>query len=217
YDAFFAHDGGNEDALAQMSSYGIKDLQRDTAHFHKDSKGRSVATEHTLYSSTKELYDYATAKGFDANTSNYTAMKFKADGPADPAGKGAEINFSSESYKVTWTFDAATNKYLRQMAGAPHKDRVTGEQLTAKNVIIQSVDRTFQPTGSYGSQNYVFHNIGNGAGWVMQDGKVIKATWKKDSLSARTKYFDETGAEIELNPGNTWYEIVPPEVSPSFQ
>lgn len=217
YDAFFAHDGGNEDALNSISKYQIKNLQRDTSHFHKDSKGRNVATEHTLYSSTDDLYQFAKSLGFNTASSSYTALKFKADGPADPAGKGAEINFSSESYKVNWSFDPATNKYLRSLAGAPHKDRVTGEQLSAKNVIIQTVDRTFQPTGSYGSQNYVFHNVGSGNGYVLEDGKVIKATWKKSDLNARTIFYDETGAEITLNPGNTWYEIVPPEVTPTFQ
>lgn len=216
YDAFFAHDGGNEDALANISKYQIKNLQRDTTHFHKDAKGRNVATEHTLYSSTDDLYSFAKSLGYDTSTSTYTSLKFKADGPADPAGKGAEINFSSDSYKVNWTFDPTNNKYLRSLAGAPHKDRVTGEQLSAKNVIIQTVDRTFQPTGSYGSQNYVFHSIGSGSASVLEDGKVIKGTWKKASLESRTIFYDETGAEIQFNPGNTWYEIVPPEVTPTF-
>jgi len=216
YDAFFAHDGGNEDALANIDTYAIKNLQRDTAHFHKDSKGRYVATEHTLYSSTSELYDFAKSQGYDINSSSFTPFKFKADGPASASGQGAEINFSSESYRVNWSYDPTTNKYLRSMAGEPHKDRVSGNQLTAKNVIIQTVERTFQPTGSYGSQNYVFHNVGSGNAFIMRDGQIITATWKKTDLSARTIFYDEAGIEIKFNPGNTWYEIVPPEVTPTF-
>ena len=216
YDAFFAHAGGNEDALANIDKYAIKDIPDTNPYYYRDYKGRNVASEHTLYSSTDQLYALATSKGFDTTKSDYTAMKFKTDGPADPVGKGVEINFSSESYKVGWSFDPTTNKYSRTLAGAPHLDRTTGNQITAKNIIIQTVERTFQPTGSYGSQNYVFKNIGSGKAYVMEDGKVITAIWKKASLTDRTKFYDETGAEISFNPGNTWYEVVPPEVTPSF-
>jgi hypothetical protein len=216
YDAFFAHAGGNEDALANIDKYNIKDIPHTEPYYKRDYKGRNVASEHTLYSSTASLYDLAKAKGFDITTSDYTAMKFKTDGPADPAGKGVEINFSTESYKVGWSFDPNTNKYSRSLAGAPHNDRTSGKQITAKNIIIQTVDRTYQPTGSYGSSNYVFKNIGSGNAYVLQDGKIIKGTWKKASLTDRTKFFDEQGVEISMNPGNTWYEILPPEVSASF-
>ncbi len=216
YDAFFAHAGGNEDALANIDKYSIKDIPHTEPYYRRDYKGRSVASEHTLYSSTEQLYALAKARGFDTTKSDYSAMKFKVDGPAEPTGKGVEINFSSESYKVTWAFDTATNSYLRSMAGAPHKDRTSSNQITAKNIVIQTVDRTYQPTGSYGSSNYVFKNIGEGNAYVLEDGKTIKAKWKKASLTSRTKFYDESGAEISFNPGKTWYEIVPPEVTPSF-
>jgi len=216
YDAFYAHAGGNEDALAKIGPYGIKNLDNNTGYFTRDSKGRNVASEHTLYSSTAKLYEYAKAQKFDTATSSFETMKFKADGPADPAGKGTSIEFSSASYKVDWAFDPLTNLYARTMAGVAHKDRTSGEQIKANNIIIQVVERTFQPTGSYGSQNYVFKNIGSGKAYVLRDGKVLSATWKKATLTSRTKYFDEAGVEIQLNPGKTWYEIIPPEVSPTF-
>jgi hypothetical protein len=217
YDAFFAHAGGNEDALANIDNYNIKDVPHTEPYYHRDYKGRNVASEHTLYSSVPQLYALAQKNGYDITKSSFTPFKFKADGPADPAGKGATIDFSSPSYKVDWKFDTATNSYLRSLAGAPHLDRATNKQLTSKNIIIQTVSRTYQPTGSYGSSNYVFQNTGQGNGYVLQDGKVIKATWKKKDLNSRTTFYDEAGAEIKFNPGNTWYEVIPPEVTPTFQ
>jgi hypothetical protein len=41
------------------------------------------------------------------------------------------------------------------------------------------------------------------------DGKAILAKWSKTSSSAVTKIVDENGAEIELNSGQTWFEVVP--------
>lgn len=220
YDAFFAHAGGNEDALANIDKYQIKDLNHASAYYYRDSKGRNVASEHTLFSSTEKLYEYATSKKFDVNTSNFTPFIFKKDGPAlEAGGKGVSIDFSgSTTYAVRWNYDPKTNSYLRFLAGTEHKDRTTGDQITAKNIIIQTVERTFQPTGSYGSQNYVFKTIGEGKATVMRDGQVISATWEKDALTSRTKFYDETNKEIQFNPGPTWIEITNPDAgtAPEF-
>lgn len=212
YDAFFAHAGGNEDALANIDKYAIKDIPHSNSYYWRDNS-KKVASEHTLFSSTEKLYAYASSKKYDINSSNYTTMKFKVDGPAASTDQTININFSSASYNVSWIYDKANNVYLRSMAGSPHLDAKSNEQLKANNVIVQTVSRTLQPHGSYGDSNYVFQTIGTGKASIFRDGKEIKGTWKKDSLTSRTKFYDEAGAEIEFNPGSTWYEIVPPESS----
>ena len=215
FDAFFAHAGGNEDALANIGSYGIKDIPHAEAYYWRDYKGRNVASEHTLYSSTDKLYEYATSKNYDINSSDYEKYKFKKDGPATTEnGKGVEIDFSSASYKVSWNYDPTTNSYARMMGGSEHKDAGSDETIKAKNIIVQTVSRTLDPHGSYGDQNWTFDTKGSGNAKIYRDGKEIVATWKKSELTSRTKFYDESGAEIEFNPGKTWIEIVPPEVSP---
>lgn len=215
FDAFFAHAGGNEDALANIGTYGIKDIPHANDYYWRDYKGRNVASEHTLYSSTDKLYEYASSKGYDINSSSYEKFKFKKDGPGtQEGGKGVEVNFSSASYKVSWAYDFATNSYARSMAGSEHKDRNSGETVKANNIIVQTVSRTLQPNGSYGDQNWVFDTVGSGNAKIFRDGKEISATWKKTDLSSRTKFYNESGAELEFNPGKTWIEVVPPEVSP---
>ncbi len=215
FDAFFAHAGGNEDALANIGNYSIKDIPHANDYYWRDYKGRNVASEHTLYSSTEKLYEYASNKKYNINSSDYTKYKFKKDGPGlEQGGKGVEINFSSASYKVSWSYDFASNSYLRSMGGSEHKDLATNETIKAKNIIVQTVSRTLQPHGSYGDQNWVFDTIGSGDAKIYRDGKEISAKWKKTALTERTKFYDESGAEMEFNPGKTWIEVVPPEVSP---
>lgn len=216
YDAFFAHAGGNEDALANIDAYNIKDLPHTGNYFWRDNKGKPVASEHTLFSSTEKLYAFANDKKFDVNSSNFTALKFKKDSPGSASGKSVEIDFSSASYKVKWAYDPNTNAYTRYLAGKEDKDALVDKNIVAKNIIIQTVERTLQPTGSYGSTNYVFKTVGSGPAYVVRDGQEIKGTWKKNDLSARTIFYDETDREIEFNPGQTWYEIVPPEVTAQF-
>ena len=211
YGAFFAHAGGNEDALANISNYGIKDLNHSQTYFWRDGKGRKVASEHTLYSSTEKLYQYATSKKFETAKSSFDALKFKTDGPATPQGKGVEINFSTNQYKVRWSYDATTNAYSRFLAGREDKDASNNTQLTAKNIIIQEVKRTLRPTGNYGGENWVMTTTGTGRAHIFRDGTTIEATWKKPTRDSRTKFYDANNVEIEFNPGNTWYEIIPPE------
>lgn len=214
YDAFFAHAGGNEDALANIDAYSIKDLNHASAFFYRDSKGKNVASEHTLYSSTDKLYSYAQSKKYNTDSGSYETLKFKADGPAEAAGKGMEINFSgSSTYTVKWTYDQANNKYLRFLNGVEHKDRNNDTQISAKNIIVQQVNRTLQPHGSYGSENWVFKTTGEGTATVLRDGQVINGKWKKSSRDSRTKFYDANGVEIEFNPGNTWYEITAEDTS----
>jgi len=207
YDAFFAHAGGNEDALANIGAYGIKDIPHTNPYYWRDSKGRKVASEHTLYSSTQKLYELATKDGFDINTSSFDTLKFRPEKPV-AGGKGVEIDFShSASYKVKWEYRTTDNVYLRSLAGKQHVDLSNNEQIKAKNIIIQYVDRTLQPTGSYGSENWVFTTKGSGDAKILRDGEVIEATWKKASRDERTKFFDKAGVEIAFSPGSTWYEI----------
>ena len=212
YDAFFAHAGGNEDALANIDPYSIKDIPHSNTYYWRDN-AKGVASEHTLFSSTDKLYQYAQSKKYDISTSNFDALKFKADGPASPEEKSYKINFSSATYKVSWKYDPAKNIYIRSLAGKEDVDKENGKAITVNNVIIQTVSRTLQPHGSYGSENWVFKTTGTGSTVILRDGKAIKGTWKKDNLNSRTKFYDEAGMEIQFNPGHTWYEIVPPEVN----
>jgi hypothetical protein len=50
---------------------------------------------------------------------------------------------------------------------------------------------------------------GSGNGYYITCGKAIKIKWSKESRSAQTKYTDEAGNEIVLNPGQTWVQVVP--------
>ena len=54
--------------------------------------------------------------------------------------------------------------------------------------------------------------VGSGDAVVFLDGKAIKGKWQKLTESARTKFFDESGAEINFNRGATWVEVVPSDM-----
>ena len=98
------------------------------------------------------------------------------------------------------------NKYLRENGGKSHTDLTTGEQLSAKNVVIlfakekTSVDR---------NKHILYTTIGEGDALIFQNGNVIEGTWEKESREERTKFFDEDGGEIAFVRGPIWFEVLP--------
>ncbi|MBI2008263.1 DUF3048 C-terminal domain-containing protein [Candidatus Amesbacteria bacterium] len=139
---------------------------------------------------------------------NFVSWKFKDD----PADKGAITNIafdfwsSKNDYSVAWKYDAANNQYLRTNGGQPATDLNTNEQLTAKNVVIQFV----KETGPLGEHLHLYYEVvGTGQAIIFQDGQAITGSWTKTSVSARTKFFDKKGKEIQFTRGPIWIELVP--------
>ena len=213
YDAFFGHVGGNLDALEKIKQEGILDLDQfalgQKAYWRQPESGKAV--EHTMYASTVKLYSEAENKGWPKEGS-YTGWKFKDEVPLEQRPQSAEvtINFSSPTYKVNWQYDPNKNIYLRNMAGAPHKDKVTDNQLFTKNIVVQQVEKWNSPT-TINEAGYAMKTVGSGNAYVFFDGKKIDATWKKETEESRTFFYDLQGNEIQFNAGPTWIEIMPPE------
>jgi len=133
------------------------------------------------------------------------SFKFKDDEKKElrPETQEFIVPFSGGSYSVTWTYEKETNLFKRLLSGAPHKDKISGNQLVAKNVIIQFtnvVDRAGLDTQ--------VEAIGSGKADFYIDGKLVNGKWSKPDASSRTKYTDLGGNEIVLNAGTTWIEVV---------
>lgn len=213
YDAFLAHVGGNIDALDSIKAAGgITDLDQFGIGepTYKRDFSRNVATEHTMYSSTQNLWTYITNKSYD-KVASFAPLLFTDDAPeaSRPLGGTVSINFSSASFAVTWSYDPKTNSYARSMAGAPHKDAETEQQITAKNIIIQTVDRKSTVT-RINEQGWIYTLTGSGKVIIAQNGTEITGTWKRDGNN-RTRYYASDGSEIALIRGTSWVEVVHPE------
>lgn len=233
YNAFFGHCGGNLDALDMIKADNILDLDQfavgDAAYWREPQKGK--ATEHTMYTSTEKLWNIAKEKGWPM-TADFTGYKFlKTDdtensqkntnkaisntntttnASGENAGK-ITVNFSTPTYKVEWDYDAVSGMYLRTMGGAAHKDASTGDQLKAKNIIIQSVERWEAPT-AINESGWAMKTEGTGNAIIISGGVKTEGTWKKDARTSRTIFYDKQGAEIQYTPGKFWVEIVPPDI-----
>ena len=126
--------------------------------------------------------------------------------PTGAAGKTASIAFPAA---VTWSYDAASGRYLRSMGGAAHNDAASGKQLSAANVIILTVshEKTDYVEDSLGTTSIRIVTVGEGPATILRDGVAIKGTWKA-GYTSMPEFFDATGKLISLKPGNSWFELV---------
>lgn len=227
----YAHVGGANasgpaDALGQIDSYGwtgYNDLNQFSIGFPTywrdyDRLGHTVATEHTMYSTTSKLWQVGKDRGLtnvDKNNvswnKNFVPYTFKEDAALNDRGNltGLHIPFwQDDSYAVDWAYDKSLNFFKRSNGGAPHLDLDTKKQLTAKNVVILYMVESNANDGYENNIHLLYQDKGTGKATVFMDGKQIDATWKKTSRTARTLLTDSSGRPIVFDRGVIWFEII---------
>jgi hypothetical protein len=97
-------------------------------------------------------------------------------------------------------------QHLSGDVDGPHIDASTGEQLTFKNIIVQST--RYEDLGL--DEGYLTFQCHDNTmdGWYFTEGKGIHVTWEKDSDYGATKYYDDNGNEIVLNTGKTMICVI---------
>ena len=237
----YAHVGGANqpgpaDALGQLSDYGwtnYNDLNQFSfvdLTFYRDSSrlktasGEDVATEHTMYSTTAGLWDYAAKyrklTNLDENGNSWDAKfvpyKFTDDASLSqrPQSQSIHLEFwqsAGSDYFVDWAFDPKTNLYKRSVGGKAHTDKDNGKQIAVKNVIVLEMVEENANDGYVANDHLLYEDKGSGKAVVFKDGKRINATWTKNSRTSRTIITDSSGNEIKFNRGQMWFEILPTE------
>ncbi len=214
-------------ALEQINQYGWggakgNDLNQFSIGFPTfwrdyERLGRTVATEHTMYTSTEKLWKYAAGTRGWTNKSpdgkldwkdKFVSFTFKDD--AKDKGSVGKISFgfweSYHDFDVVWTYDAGKNAYTRENGGAPHKDLDNDSVITAKVVAVQFV-KELGPLDEH--KHMLYEVIGTGKGIVFQDGTATEATWSKKDRESRTVWSDSKGKKLSFNRGKIVFEILP--------
>lgn len=231
----YAHVGGANtpgpaNALGQIEDYGwggsegndLNQFSIGYPAFRRDYErlGHTVATEHTMYSTTEGLWDVAKSRDW-TNISpkgqnwldDFEEWKFGKEAPEANRGDTSkiEVNFweGYNDQQAVWNFDKVSNSYLRSNGGQTHKDLNYDEQISVKNVIVQFMTEQSANDGYKNNLHLLYGAIGKGKALVFNNGEVIKGTWEKESRIGKTKFYDDGGKEIPLVPGKIWIEIVP--------
>lgn len=214
-DAIFVHWGGSPQAYSRISSSKINDIDgmalEGTVFFRDRTLKRDY--EHTGFTSMKNLKEYAEKKGFTRDTNKDLLLNYSVDeitlNEKEGAQSAQEVKIVYSDYHTTsYEYDEVNKNYKRSMSGKANVDLVTGEQYTAKNIIVYAVSNyTLNDGDNKGRQE--LNNVGTGTGYYITEGYAVPITWEKTSHSSQTVYRYNDGEEITVNDGNTFIQIYP--------
>ncbi len=202
FDCALAHVGGSPEALSDIKSWGVKDLDQ----FYNSSAYRRISSRyapHNMYANMAGLNQIESNKGY--GTAHYTSLPRKADSPS-PTPNAASINLaiSGADYNVTYAYDAASNSYNRSEGGVPHTVVNAAGQTTqlSPKVVVALVMQYGLEADNHHSQ---YNVVGSGQAYVFQDGTVTPATWSKTSAQAALTLTGSDNQPVKLNAGQTWF------------
>jgi Protein of unknown function (DUF3048) N-terminal domain/Protein of unknown function (DUF3048) C-terminal domain len=213
YRAMYVHHGGSPQALATLRAKGSGTWVWNADGFRWE--GRYVFRVHTrpaphnVYSDGDHLR--ALAKRLGADDGKVKAPWSFATGVARavrPTGATIKVTYPYET--IEYRYDVATNRYLRYINGAeePQVDVADGKVVAPANVIVLRM--FFGPlTGTSGGHGRLeAADVGKGVAWISTNGRTVKGTWKKASVTAPTLVFGPDGEPVTLTAGQTFVQVL---------
>lgn len=231
----YAHVGGANtpgpaNALGQIGEYGWGGIKGNDLNqfsigfptFWRDYEriGHTVATEHTMYSTSERLWAVAKKRGWtnkspDDNDwmDSFIPWKFEDEASEGKRGELTTVSYNFwkdyKEYKVKWEYDKTTNEFKRLTGGEAHKDLDTDKQLGVKNVVVIFTKESNANDGYPGDIHLLYGTTGKGKALVFQNGEVIEGTWEKKSRLDRMRIFDEKSKEVSFAGGKIWISNLP--------
>lgn len=207
-DAMYVHVGGSPEALSFLRTSQVFDINEFSwgKYFWRDT---SRPAPHNVFTKTEHWQAIFDKVGSSRQKKNWEGWKFSdtaltqtASGTLQSA-VAVTIPYTS-NYKVSWVLSPTTTRYERSIDQVPDKDSL-GVRVQADNVLVQyTATKVVDEVGRRDVET-----VGSGEAYILRRGKMVHGSWKKDSVTSRTRFFDGQGNEIVLVPGTTWIEVVP--------
>lgn len=213
-DAIYVHHGQSPQANSDISSLKIDRIvvsESKTGWRDKSLRKQGYATEHTLFTNIEKLNSGLGSKRTERNKDfllNYSIDSLDLSGKENAkVASNISIKYSN-TITSSYTYDAENKVYKRFVNNKEHKDYVTGNQYTFKNIITYKVkNHKISSSDKKGRQD--IENIGTGEGYYISEGYAVPITWEKKSRSSQTIYKFKDGTELQVNDGNTFIQIQP--------
>jgi hypothetical protein len=210
--ALYVHAGGSPQALASLRANGRGQWVYNADEFrwgHYFHRIRQRNSPHNLYTDGANLRRLANAAGARDIKAPKASWKFAPAAPLERRPKGGLIQVSYPWNKITYRYDRASNTYLRSVTGEPKQiDASTGARVAPTNVVIMTM--SFGPLNDGSHKHRLEANfIGKGLAWVSTNGRTIKGSWVKKSMTGPTRFYDRNGRQIALTVGQTFVQVMP--------
>ena len=216
-DAIYVHFGWSPQAESDISTLGVNNInglyydsgrsRTASASFWRTNKKYAPHNAMVNMEKLMELADKLKYRKTSTATSilNYVSDEVELDGSM--LAQKVTIPYST-SNTVKYEYDEETKTYVRYTRNKKQVDLVSGETVTAKNIIV-TFAKNYQLADKENKDRQGLNNIGKLNGYYITNGKAIKITCEKKSRKEKTVYKDLEGNVIEVNDGNTFIQICP--------
>ncbi|HEY4160745.1 MAG TPA: DUF3048 domain-containing protein [Candidatus Saccharimonadales bacterium] len=206
FDAAYAHVGGSPDALSDLTTWGVQNMDQfsNGNYYHRIT---TRAAPHNVYTGVTTLNDLESAKGYSSTFTGFPRAATQKP-LAQPTAGSINLSISGPVYNPHYDFDPTTNTYKRSTDGTPDTDANTGQQLAPTTVIAIVVPLS---QGALDASNAYYSNynvLGTGTAYVFQNGGVTIGQWHKADNASQLTFTDASGTPIPLNRGQTWISTV---------
>lgn len=212
FDAVLVHSGASDPIRWLISQEDFTDLDQ---FFHAEPYGILAGYDWRgrMYTSVEAVHAFLAKQGWEAKPA-ITPLPFDVAVPDGPPARRINIPYSSSS-AVRWDYDESSGLYLRWVAGEPHTDALTGEQIKAANVVILYAEHraTDIVEDSLGSTAIDIWLKGEGQAIICRDGVGLKVTWKRVDEKQPLVFVDDDDAVVPFRPGQSWFQIVPDDMT----
>lgn len=237
-DAIYTHYGWSTYAENDIKSLHVNNINGlyDDEPFWRDSK---IAAPHNVFTSTNKIYEYAKKKNYKTTSNDWKLLNYTTDNVVlnkpigtktvknEETGKKEKIDIENpelikadslsipySNYQIrSYQYNSDKKVYMRFMNGEAHIDKITNQQLSFKNIIIEKVSN--RQLDSYGRQD--LNTTPSGEGYYITNGYALPIKWNKESRTSKTIYKYSNGKEVKINDGNTFIQIIPEVNEPTFE
>ncbi len=191
------------------------------ANFSSDT-GKVTSNPTSLTRMTPEEADHNLIDNQIFEKLDITTSTEKNTSELSPKISNINLGFGyNQAFNLNYRYNPSTNTYDRYFAtGNAHTVyNCVNENLYDKDPTDVCSETTLSPSvviaifinEHVASDNYheTITTTGSNLAYVFQNGIAIKGTWQKSSVEEQIRFYDESGQEIALAPGQTWISAIP--------
>lgn len=229
WQALYYHDGESIFCTQFINVYKYSDLNIGGKNYfntpvhphvaHRIKRSENVAYEHTEFTSAKEIQqaasnagirlDYAYEDTFFRFADYRTSAVSELEG--EPSARNISITHSA-SYKTSFAYNSWGKNYKMSMYSHRTKkfessvDELTNKQLTFDNVVVCFANIAAYAGDSHDVQEVQY--VQGGEAYLFTRGGVQTGHWEKNHPTQALKLYTDSGEEMILNRGKTYFALV---------
>ena len=210
--AMYVHVGGSPQAMQTLAAQGQGQLVYNADEFRWGGKYLWRVPQrlapHNVYSDGKRLRELLKRVGAQ-DGELAPAWRFRADKPLAQRPIGGTIDMGYPANHIRYDYDRRTNTYRRSVTKeGPQVDAADGRRVAPKNVVIMLVRFGPLNDGHPEKHRLEANVIGSGQAWIATNGRTIKGTWRKSSLTGPLRFLDGKGRPVKLTIGQTFVQVL---------